>query len=122
MIDLDAIRKRLAAVPDLPLLVLPKAKGASYTTINMNDHGDGRFVASVNENWGAYATLFANAIPDIAALLAEVARLSTVLATRDNECGRIYYLPHTQQDRVCRMPRGHAPEVGGCEGDEVSYD
>lgn len=36
---------------------------------------------------------------------------------RDNECGRVWYAASAQEDRVCRLPRGHAPVLRGCEGE-----
>lgn len=49
--------------------------------------------------------------------------LQAVIDRHNKECGRIWYHPHAQEHRACRLPRGHSPEPGaaagfGCEGDE----
>jgi len=38
------------------------------------------------------------------------------LERRDNECGRIYYHPSAQEDKICRLPRGHQPAVSPRDG------
>ena len=50
------------------------------------------------------------------AVVAERDRLATELAQRDNECGRFWYHAHTQEVRVCRLPKGHAPEPAAVDG------
>lgn len=38
------------------------------------------------------------------------------VAARDNECRVIWYAPSAQEDRICRLPQGHAPVEHGCPG------
>jgi len=72
-LNLVPIRALVAAVPVCPLVV---TRTRSYKAdIHMDDAGDMRFVASVNENWVAYADLFAEAHARIPALCDEVERL-----------------------------------------------
>jgi vacuolar-type H+-ATPase subunit I/STV1 len=52
------------------------------------------------------------------AALARAERAEAELARVKAECGRVYYHSDAQEDKVCRLPRGHAP--GGrnqCEGE-----
>ena len=37
---------------------------------------------------------------------------------RDAECGRVWFVPDGSPDRVCHLPRGHAPAARyGCQGE-----
>ena len=91
MSRITEIKARIAAVPALPLYKPPLPQGSAYVDIWMDDAGDGRFVASVNDRRGAYSEMFAHARGDIEYLLAENASLQARLdvaleeIARDNE-------------------------------------
>ncbi len=87
--DLEAIQGRLKAVPTCPLFVEPAKYKHGKPSVWMNDAGDGRFVAEVNNNWGDYSGLFASAPTDITTLLAEVARLTAENTAAEVEWTRI---------------------------------
>lgn len=73
----DDIRKALSTIQDLPLycqstgVALPKSK------VYMDDRGDGRFVADVNDLHGAYGTFFAGAPALLKEAMTELERLAT---------------------------------------------
>ena len=42
---------------------------------------------------------------------------------RDAECGRVWFVPDGSPDRVCHLPRGHAPAARyGCQGEPPEED
>ena len=53
----------------------------------------------------------------IETLCDELEELRAQAAKRANECQRIYYNGSAQQDQICRLPRGHAPDPNRCEGE-----
>jgi len=84
--ELNAIEARCNAVPICLLFAEHRENGGvPRGTVNMDDSGDVRFVADVNERWGPYADLFAHARTDIPALVAEVRELRLILANERGE-------------------------------------
>lgn len=72
---LSAIQARADSVPVCPLLVRSRDARNASAEVWMDDAGDLRAVARVNENWGSYADLFAASVTDIPQLVAYARRL-----------------------------------------------
>lgn len=74
----ESIQKLLDAIPDLPLEAVPTGR-IQQVEVLMNDHGEGRHVALVNDMRGEYSRLFIQAPAALRFLLAENAALQTRL-------------------------------------------
>ena len=78
-LDLDTLQALLDTTPARPLYDDKRDPRTRRAQVWMDDAGDGRFVADVNEQWGPYAAVFA-ALHNAAPALLEAARERDALA------------------------------------------
>lgn len=111
---IDKIRARLAAC-DQDLYLPEERKHPAYVDVWVNDHGDGKFVASFNPNRLEWRDLLLAAQADLAYLLGEVERLT---AERDTA--------HAAHQIAMESVRQHAAKAftvcvrDGCGDEDVA--